>query len=304
MATVIEQQDLTRQAKLLQYANSKRNVGEFNDVTIEAGAESIAANRMVLPCYSKFFESIFLSPLKEKYQNTVEIKEFDGKAIKVIIDYIYTGSIKINQENVITLLGVADFLQVGDVKKLCFDHLESSLTVDSCLDVVKAAVLYNNPSPLQQTYDFISDNVDEVIEGDNFKDLSKSDMTSLLKNLNRDKVPEISLYKANISWVKWDQTRESDFSSLFSLLNLQKLPPQFVTDTIASEPLVKSSTDCLNAVVTYMIPHMPFKKQKALKLEDVPTMPFKKRESSSSEDEEDGRHEPQFRPTFGPRGSS
>ena len=88
--------ELIRQAKLLQYANNKRVDGDFNDVTIQAGAESISANRMVLACYSKFFESMFLSQLKEKYQNTVKIKTFDGIAVKHIIEYIYTGSIHIN----------------------------------------------------------------------------------------------------------------------------------------------------------------------------------------------------------------
>ena len=69
----MKQHDVIRQAKLLEYANTKRNTENFNDVTIQAGAESISANRMVLACYSKFFESMFLSQLKEKYQNTVEI---------------------------------------------------------------------------------------------------------------------------------------------------------------------------------------------------------------------------------------
>jgi len=45
--------------------------GGFNDVTVEERGESIPANRMVLACYSKFFESMFLSPIKERYQNTV-----------------------------------------------------------------------------------------------------------------------------------------------------------------------------------------------------------------------------------------
>ena len=104
------QHNLIRQAKLLQYANTKRNDGDFNDVTIQAGAESISANRMVLACYSKFFESMFLLQLKERHQNTVEIKEFDGQAVKSVIEYIYSGKIDINVCNVMVVLGVADFL--------------------------------------------------------------------------------------------------------------------------------------------------------------------------------------------------
>jgi len=114
-----EEQCLIQQAKLLQYANNKRIDGDFNAVTVEVGSESIPANRMVLACYSKFFESMFLSPMKQRYQNTVAIKDFDEKAFKHVIKYIYTSHIDINTNNVLILLGIADFLQTNDVKKMC-----------------------------------------------------------------------------------------------------------------------------------------------------------------------------------------
>ena len=110
---------------------------------------------------------MFLSPRKERYRNIVEIKQFDGKAIKQVIEFIYTGNLDIDSYNVLILHEIADFLQVNDVKKLCFDFMETSLTVDSCLDVVKASVLYN-PS-LQQTYQYISDNFDEIVQEENYK---------------------------------------------------------------------------------------------------------------------------------------
>ena len=54
---------------VLQYANEKRNQGTFNDVIIEADTETIAANRMILSCYSRFFEGMFNLEMKEKYQH-------------------------------------------------------------------------------------------------------------------------------------------------------------------------------------------------------------------------------------------
>ena len=244
-----EKTDLIRQAKLLEFANSNRNDGNFNDVTIQAGAESIPANRMVLACYSKFFKSMFLSQLKERYQNTVEIKEFDGQFIKSVIEYIYTGKIDINTNNVMKLLGTADFLQVDEVKKMCFDYLETSLTVDNCIDTVKASVLYNNPSSHPRIYQFISENFDETVKTENFKDLCKQDLMQIVENLDRNHMQESSLYSAIINWVKHQQNRSAEFSSLFLLLDLQKLSSNFILDTIADEPLVQASNSCLNAIL-------------------------------------------------------
>ena len=247
----VEQNSLIRQAKLLQFANSNRIDGSFNDVTIQAGAESIPANRMVLACYSKFFESMFHSQLKERYQNTVEIKEFDGQAIESVIEYIYTGKININANNVMTLLGTADFLQIDEVTKMCFDYLEASLTIDNCMDIVKVSLIYSHPTFHVQIYQFISENFDEISKTINFEDLSKQDLMQLITNLNRNIVKETSLYTAIINWVKHDQNRGDEFASLFLLLDLQKFSSDFILNAIAEEPLVQASKDCLNATLFY-----------------------------------------------------
>ena len=242
-----EQTDLIRQAKLLAFANSNRIDGNFNDVIIHAGAESIPANRMVLACYSQYFKSMFLS---QPNQSTVEIQEFDGQTIKSVIEYFYTGKIDINTNNVMTLLGTADFLQVDEVKKMCFDYLETSLTVDNCIDTVQAFISYNNPSSHRRIYQFISKNFDETAKTKNFKDLSKQDLMQLMENLDRNKVQESSLYNATINWVKHQQNRSVEFSSLFLLLDLQKLSSNFMLDRIAEEPLVKASNICLNVMLS------------------------------------------------------
>ena len=50
---------------VLQYANEKRNKGTSNDVTIEAGTETIAANCMILSRCTRFFEGMFNLEMKE-----------------------------------------------------------------------------------------------------------------------------------------------------------------------------------------------------------------------------------------------
>ena len=44
---------------LLEYANINRDQGYFSDITIVAGNQTIPANRLVLSCYSTYFEGWF-----------------------------------------------------------------------------------------------------------------------------------------------------------------------------------------------------------------------------------------------------
>ena len=234
---------------LQQYANAKRTAGLFNDVTVQAEGESIPANRLVLACYSKFFESMFLSRMKEQYQSEVEIHQFDGKIVKSLIDFMYCGKIDIDSDNVMDLITVADFLQMEDVKQFCFEFLEASLTIDNCIEIVKASTMYHNASGVKTTYDFISENFDELAQTDAIKNLSKDALITLIDKIDLSKFQHSSVYKAIINWTQHDENRKVDFVQLFLKLDLQLLSWDFLEE-VAQEPLVKCNLECVSAIMT------------------------------------------------------
>ena len=244
-----KEQDFAYQARLFQYAKVKRTDENFNDVTIQVGNETISANRMVLACYSKFFESKCLPTDREQNTLTLNQNGLDGRTVRHVIECIYSGSSSINMGNVEALRHAAISLQVDGVKKMCVEFLETSLTIDNCLTVLENVISCKlSVQESQKTYSYISDNFNKI-EPEKINRLTKDAMMSLLKNVHRNKVEEKSLYTAVISWFKHDQTRE--FSSLFLALQLQRLPFQFVRE-VAKEPSVKQNNDCLNAVVPYL----------------------------------------------------
>ena len=74
---------------LLEYAEKHWKEGCFNDVTIKLEDETIEANRMVLASRSLYFEKMFTTEMKEKYQPTVELQDINGTAVKQLIKFIY-----------------------------------------------------------------------------------------------------------------------------------------------------------------------------------------------------------------------
>ena len=246
--TVTKSRDISTNI-LQQYANVKRIAGLFNDVTVQAEGESIPANRLVLACYSKFFESMFLSRMKEQYQSEVEIHQFDGKIVKSLIDFMYSGKIDIDSDNVMKLITVADFLQMEDTKEFCFEFLESIVTIDNCIEIVKTFKMYHNGSGLKATYKFISENFDELAQTDAIKILSKDALTSLISKIDLSKFQHPSVYKAIVNWTQHEESRKADFAQLFLELDLQQFSLKFL-DLVTKEPLVKSNLSCLNAVIT------------------------------------------------------
>ena len=233
--------------KLLTYANQARIDGHFNDVVIKAGNEKFPANKLVLSCFSSFFEKMFLADMKERYQDTIEIKDFDGKAITHLLKYIYTEDITIDSENVMKLLSAANYLQIQEVVDSCFDFLKDSISIETWSTIFSALQLYQNNQLLSKIYKFVGKNLKQIIQTDDFKELKSTEIISIISNLDRNNA-ESHIYKGVMSWIQHDEgNRKSELHKMFELIKLENLPIEFLEDVVICDPLVSSNVDCLKA---------------------------------------------------------
>ena len=215
---------------LLQYAKANRADGTFNDVSIQTGHLSIGANRMVLSSCSTFFEKMFKSQMKERYEWSITIHEIDSTAMKLVIDYMYEGSITIDNTTVMDILAAADFLQLLEIKLFCFEFLKDHISSDSWYAVLSAAKLYRCDQLQRYTYQFITDHLDEITKSDDFKTIAKDDLTSLILNLRENKktVNESVICKLVIDWTKQDEEeRKAVFADLFQMIHLEEVSWSF-----------------------------------------------------------------------------
>ena len=244
MATSVTRQRVAN-TNLLEYANKNRDEGFFSDVTIVAGNERIPANRLVLSCYSTYFEGMFKLQMRERYENIIEIKTIDGRELRALIDFIYTGSINIDEQNVMNLLSGAEYLQLHEVKEFCFEFLRSHITVDNSLGVLKTADLYRNESLKEKMLQYISINLDKVLQTDDFKQLSNEELITRISKLDRSQVKESWIFEAIVTWCNHSKkARERKFPGLFQMVQLQKVPIDYLEEVILEKELVTNAVDC------------------------------------------------------------
>ena len=128
---------------------------------------------MLLSCHSKYFEGMFQLPLKELHQDTIEIKDFDEEAIKMLIDFVYERIIDVTNENIWKLLPASHYIQLKEVTEFCFNFLEKTvLDVNNRIEIICAYDLYQPISTLDRVYFFIGDNLDEIVQTEKFQKLS------------------------------------------------------------------------------------------------------------------------------------
>ena len=246
------------QLNLQDYATKSFEAKRFTDFNIKSGASSFPVHRLVLACYSSFFEKLFQSSISEEHQNSAQLNDVDTKSLKILIDFMYNRNITINYENVLDILQTAHFLQINEVCDFCFDYLRTTITTENWYVVLFVLRLYKNDSLSKKLYQFVSVNFNAITQSRYFKKLTTEELKSLAQNLDRSIVTERSLNDAILSWITHDEiNRKSEFSCFMSLLDLNQNSSD-VQDAMLSTTLGKKNADCLNGVVD--APEIPRKK--------------------------------------------
>ena len=103
-----------------------RDEGQFIDVRLKVREDIFPAHRIVLAANSDYFHAMFTDGMKESNQEVIELKDesISPDAFKVVVDSIYTGDLRVNEENVFEVLAAADHLQVTTVVQQCCDFLK------------------------------------------------------------------------------------------------------------------------------------------------------------------------------------
>ena len=78
------------------------------------------------------------------------MKEFLGGSLSILIDYMYTGSVEINENNVQSLLDASNRLQLTSVKDSCCEFLASQLDITNCIGIRRLADMLSCASLTKQ----------------------------------------------------------------------------------------------------------------------------------------------------------
>uniref|UniRef100_F6QJJ5 BTB domain-containing protein n=1 Tax=Ciona intestinalis TaxID=7719 RepID=F6QJJ5_CIOIN len=245
--------NIDHSSDLLQFANESRQDGCFNDIIVRVGEKNIPANKMVLSCYSKYFNTMFNTEMVEKYKDVVEVHGVDAESVEKLVDFMYTGKININTKNVCDLLAVSDFLQMPSVRKLCIEYLLTTVSPQNCFTIQALADRFTIPKLTEKFNNFVLENYQQVVSGDQVKKLSKNYVIKLLQ-LTHDKVSSDLVYTTVMNWVKFDlSSNESYLSEVIKFVDFYKLSSNMLKDVVSVEPLIRKVGDLVDSLFDALV---------------------------------------------------
>lgn len=114
----------THSGAILSKMNELRS--EEYDVEIIATEKVIKAHRLVLKSASSYFAAMFNSGMKESESNKIQV-DFEYDIMAPLVDFLYTGELTVNSDNVYGLYQASDFYEISTARSFCSQFLVNTL---------------------------------------------------------------------------------------------------------------------------------------------------------------------------------
>ncbi|XP_013382183.1 kelch-like protein 11 isoform X1 [Lingula anatina] len=242
---------LTRMAKALWEQRSHST--DICDITVTIDGKAVKAHLCVLMC-CPYFSSLYSSGMKERLSGQVDLSGVTSpETFETVLEYIYLGKAVITEDNVSSILHLADYLQLEGLKDMCSHHfIRNGVTSKNCLRLCILASMYGLHSLYDQANQRLRAYLHEALKEDDVVDLSAESLLDLLKDKNLKYVPTMVFFEALIKWAKHkEMERRKEFKTLFCAIDLSSVSCKDMETVIRYQELVSSDPDCVKHIENY-----------------------------------------------------
>ena len=119
-----------------------------------------------------------------------------------MVDYAYSGILRINEKNVQIILETADLLQFHTAKSSCCDFIKDNININNCLEIYQFAEIYNCENILNLSQNLFNYNWKKLLETESFLNI---DLDILLNLIGDDSIAiqkEIDIVEIIVTWIE------------------------------------------------------------------------------------------------------
>ena len=215
------------------------------DYTIIADGQRFIAHRNMLAAMSDYFRAMLNGSMIEARQDFVELKGVTANAVKVLLDFIYSGQLTLNLETVAEILVGACHLQVKQAIELCAQFLTSEMGCQSCVDILNLADAYSLNAVKILALDYVQNNFEVVSGNEQFYKLCPEHFVKILQSNDLQCPSELVLFNHVCRWVEQDSEYRTQFAlELLSHVRFPLMKPEQLVDHVAKKDIMLMNADC------------------------------------------------------------
>ena len=148
---------------------------------------------------------------------------------------------------------------------MCSHFMQSTITVENCVDVLNMSELYSLSACRSHVRDFILTEFEVLSSTDNFYRLSPVQMSSLLQENKLRIYSEYRLFELVMKWIDEDRNdREKHVATLISQLRLPLLSGEELVEKVSCVPIMRENMKCSDLLSEAKDYHIVVSKQPLL----------------------------------------
>ena len=231
--------------ELVKRLNMLRRQDHLCDITlVTKDNKEFKAHKNVLSAASPFFFKLLQSDMKENREGIVRFEEISGAVMEDVLEFIYTGSVEVTQENCKDLIAAANYLLIQSLKTVSERFLERHMSESNCISTFYFAEMYQCDELITNTRKFIHANFASVAEMDEFLNLEAKEVERWISSDEISVAIEADVFRIVLKWIEQDKSeRKASFEQLFRHVRLAFLSRDFLLDVVTNEFVLENS-DC------------------------------------------------------------
>ncbi|CAF1030044.1 unnamed protein product [Adineta steineri] len=229
-----------------------RNSGEYCDVILRTDDQHLFnVHRAILCSCSSFFRALFTNGMNETTDQIVDIHDINGDIMDLIIDYVYTHEIKLNENNIFEILLAANQLQVLELFSLCENYLHDKLNPENILGIREFASFFFCKKLYEQTQIYLLTNFTEIsIKSEEYLELKLEQIIDILNSDELNVKSEEAVFDASIRWIDWKiDERKKNIVDLLKCVRLGLLTTNFFIEKVKCHPYIVNNEACKPLVI-------------------------------------------------------
>jgi len=235
--------------ELAKRLNMMRRQNHLCDVTlVTKDDKEFKAHRNVLTAASPLFCKLLQSDMKENREGIVRFEEISGSVMEDVLEFMYTGSVEVTQENSKDLIAAANYLLMPGLKKRSGRFLERQMDKSNCISTFYFAEMYQCDELITNSRKFIHANFVSVAEMDEFLNLEAKEVERWISSDEISVSVEADVFKIALKWIEQNKSeRKASFEQLFRHMRLAFVSRDFLFDVVTNE-LVEDNFDCFKLI--------------------------------------------------------
>jgi RCC1 and BTB domain-containing protein len=156
------------------------NDEEFADVIFMVENEPIHAHMAILAQRSEHFVAMFRSGMRESTERIVHIPHISRTIFLLLLEYLYTDSVKIEVEHAVELYIAADLYNLDRLRDMCCFTIRRNLNPQNSGPLLETATEHHCQALKDICMKYVVENFDSVSKTDGIKNVSHSVLLEIL----------------------------------------------------------------------------------------------------------------------------